>query len=709
MLRSCDQVGSQSLAVPPAPSTCVFCVQFAMASIAVAQVAPHSPPPAHHGMNNEALAPVISAAQEQPGTDDEADAAAAAGAAASGSASFTPVLSKSAKRRARAKMAEAFRAEEQYAAFSMPLRPPPAAAQRFVTPPPAAHLSVHHSSSGGSMQHSSSPLPDLAEMFPSVDRDVLSAIFQSCGRSFEATVEYMLTNDAAQTREDKHMQAALSASLAAAALDDGSPSSSPPPVAAGGGVDHMSSLSGDLFSLVCESLNLFDLTNLASVSRDARAQVESGSFARMERLDLGRYAAWPDWKLLRMLARFASPTIISFRNSSFKSFSQLGATCFGRRIKQLSFAGCHKLGDADCHALFAMGAGIGEHLQSLDLSQCEGLTDDGLEHIATARHNQALTKLSLSECKHISSLGVQRVLERCGGLRSLDLKGTNVTKSILQFTQQQSQLTELNLSTCRKLSAELSISSAFCQLTSLSLSANPNLKAVSLALPTLTHLNLSNAKHVHSLLLFAPRLQTLNLNGCLLLATIAPLPNHSKALATSLQHLNANLCRSITTLSFHNLLSSARNTLKSVSARGCILLSDANIATMMQLRPHSPSFDAAASSSSSSASASSSSSAPAAAASPVTLLEWLDLSGCKSASASSVLLASRAVAEANAVREASRLAAAAESDHHASDPPGAWAPSLQPQAARPHADAADHDHEQQWSGGLDDEAHGDSE
>lgn len=643
-------------------------VKIAMsAAIAVKQPAPSSP---IHEMN-EAIVHSNVAQVAAAGSDEEEAVDGAAPAS-----SFTPVLSKSAKRRARAKLADAFRAEEQYASFTMPLRPPSSSSsQRFITPPPAAHLNVHYGqphSAGGSMHHSASPLPALAEMFPTIDSEVLSAIFQNCGRSFEATVEYMLANDAAQSREEKQMQSALNASLAAAALEDGLPSVSPPVQ----GVDNLSLLSGDLFSLVCENLNLFDLTNLASTSRDARSQVELGSFASRDRLDLGRYASWPDWKLLRMLARFSGTTIISFRNTSFKSFEQLAATCFGRHIKQVSFAGCHNLQDLDCNELF----GLGEHLESLDLSQCDNLTDDGLEYIATARQNIKLSKLSLTECRHISSLGVERILDRCVGLQTLDLKGTNVSRSILQFTQQHSQLTSLNLSTCRKLPADFSIVSPFCQLSWLSISANPALKTVTLSIPTLTHLNLSNAKHVQSLTLYTPRLKVLNMNGCLLLSSISSYAPASKVLLTSLETINANLCRSITSFSFHQLLSSAKDTLKSMAARGCLLMNDANIALMIKEREVN---DVAAVASSSSSSGSDVSP-------PATLLEFLDLSGCKSASASVVMLASRMVADANAKRELRNAAAYRDS----------WAADNR--VGRAHGGSAD-SAEDQWSGGLDEE------
>jgi hypothetical protein len=332
--------------------------------------------------------------------DDEEDAAAAIAAVAAvegvgAESSFVPVLSKSAKRRAARKLTEQYRAEAQFAAFRSPQplgaaavaaaaaplssvwrsASPPSAHMRFAPPPP--HSADRQPDSGSRLQHSQSPLPALREMFPALDREVLDSIFVQCGRSFENVVEYMLGHDAAQARDDQQMQAALTASLAAAALEgveiDASSLSSS--LRAYNGTDRLSQLSADLFQLVCDHLNSFELARLASVSRDARTQVDAGAFAHVEKLDLSRFASWPDWRMLRMIARFPSTSSISFRNTHFHSFAQLAATCFGRHIRMLSFSGCPRLQDIHLHELFDLG----EHLHTLDLSACENLTDDGLE------------------------------------------------------------------------------------------------------------------------------------------------------------------------------------------------------------------------------------------------------------------------------------------------------------------------------------------
>jgi len=511
---------------------------------------------------------------------------------------------------------------------------------RFAPPP--------HSAGGGfssvrnnNVHYSPSPLPALREMFPALDADVLESIYISCGRSFESVVQYMLQHDDTQTRDEQQMQAALTASLAAAALEGIVVEPLPAQLAASRGVDRLSPLSADLFQLLCEHLNSFELARLASVSRDARTQVDAGAFAHVEKVDLSRYASWPDWRMLRMVARFPSTTAVSFRNTEFKSFAQLAATCFGRHIRMLSFSGCPRLQDVHLHELFDLG----EHLATLDLSACE-ITDDGLEYLSTARHNRSLRKLVLSECKYISSTGVCRVLERCTGLQQLDLKGTNVTRAILSFTQQQSQLTSLNLSACKKLPADLSITSPFCVLQSLNLSSNPALKSVTLAVPSLTSLNCSNSKHIQSLALYTPALRVLQLNGCLMLSQVGTIPHHSKDLLTRIEEANFNLCRSLTALSFQHLLASARATLRLLSCRGCLLLSDANIALL--LPPEKPAASGGYSLLSDNAAAAGSN-APVP---PPCTLEWLDLSGCKSASPSHVLLATRLVADANARREA---------------------------------------------------------
>ena len=631
-------------------------------------------------------------AQVELASDADGEGAAAAVEPAD---SFAPVLSKSARRRLARAKGEQYRAEAHFAAIKAAAAAPAVPSQpRFFTPPPASrnnnssssHYAAQLSRSAGPLhggQHSASPLPALQELFPDLSSDLLNSLWLQCNRSFEGVVDYMLAHQTESTEEEKRMQSALTASLAEAASESSSSSASasPSPPARVVGSDNLSQLSGDLFSLVCDFLNLFELSMLAGVSKDARNQTECGAFARVDKLDFARYAtSWPDWKMLRMVARFSSTTSLSFRNTRFKSFSQLSSLCFGRRIKHLSLAGCVHLGDHHLHELM----GLGEFLESLDLNQVDNLTDEGLEHIATARHNLRLAKLNLSDCLHISSLGVERILERCGALQQLDLKGTNVTRSILQFQNQHSQLSVLNLSTCRKLPADLAITSAFCRLAELSLSSNLSLKNVTLSIVTLTHLNLSNAKHVLTLTLYTPRLKLLNLNGCLVLHAIATVPHQSKVLVTRLESINANLCRSITSLSFHNLLQSAAPTLKNLSCRGCLLLSDANIALLTQERPSSGASVAGASVSGSSLPASSPS---------LCVLESLDLSGCKAASPGAVVVASRMVTESNERRE--RQAAERRAGEHGD---AAWRRSSA--GSRSHSNSKEDD---QWSGGLDDD------
>jgi hypothetical protein len=317
-----------------------------------------------------------------------------------------------------------------------------------------------------------------------------------------------------------------------------------------------------------------------------------------------------------------------------------------------------------------------------------------------------LQKLVLSECKFISSTGVCRVLERCVGLQQLDLKGTNVTRAILSFTQQQSRLTSLNLSACKKLPADLAITSPFCQLQYLNLSSNPALKSVTLSIPTLTNLNCSNSKHMHTLALYTPMLRVLQLNGCLLLSSVTTVPHQSKQLLTRLEEANFNLCRSITPLSFQHLLNSARTTLRMLSCRGCILLSDANLAVLLPPEPVAqqssmPGVGYSLLPSSSASSASASASPPSPAVAPLSRLEWLDLSGCKAILPSNALLASRMVSDSNARREHAQ-----SQQQQADSASQAWAAASSSRsrgARNNNCGRHSSDEEHSGSGGLDDD------
>lgn len=529
----------------------------------------------------------------------------------------------------------------------------------------------------------------LQDMFPGIEVEVLEAIYQSCG-TFDRVVEYMLTETAHEAHQERQIQQAIQASTAEFEGLDVSPSLP-------SRIDRLSTLPLEIFFHCCSYLDpIFDLAVLGSCNREIQGQCDQ-LISRVDSLDFSRsrFSHWNDWRILRMMSRYPGTEQISLRNTQFRSFDQLHRVCFGRKLRSLSVSGCLGLEDHHLQELF----GLGEYLTSLDLSFTD-LTDDGLEYLATSRENKSLEKLNLSECKFLSTLGVLRIFERCTNLKHIDLKGTNVTKMLCNFTKR-NLLNILNLSTCRKLPSEFSITSRFCQLSELVLSSNLSLKDVQLSIPTLKHLNLSNSKHIKKLELYTPRLEHLNMNGCLALSKIDTIVASSETFLTRLITLNANGCRSITSLSFDRLLKSSRDTLRSLTCRGCILLTDGNLSILLREEEgeEAEAYTAASSSSASSSSSSSSSnvtpsptSSPMPSPSRFQQLEFLDLSGCKSSSSSVILTLQRQVAS-----HIQALARKGENEQRRSDVGRAnngVMNGIHPRTSDPNAI---------WSGGLDDE------
>ena len=61
----------------------------------------------------------------------------------------------------------------------------------------------------------------------------------------------------------------------------------------------------------------------------------------------------------------------------------------------------------------------GRHITSLNLTECDSVTDTGLEAIAAGY--PALTSLNLTECDSVTDKGLEAIVSGCPALTSLDL------------------------------------------------------------------------------------------------------------------------------------------------------------------------------------------------------------------------------------------------------------------------------------------------
>jgi hypothetical protein len=109
-----------------------------------------------------------------------------------------------------------------------------------------------------------------------------------------------------------------------------------------------------------------------------------------------------------------------------------------------------------------------EQLQSLDLSDCEGVTDAGVSELAACKHLQSL---NLRLCRKVSDSGLKE-LARCPRLQSLDLQNcARVTDEGIKALTACQTLQELYLGGCANDVTEVGLKELvkFKQLKSLSL------------------------------------------------------------------------------------------------------------------------------------------------------------------------------------------------------------------------------------------------
>lgn len=432
-------------------------------------------------------------------------------------------------------------------------------------------------STGGILTTHMSPLYVLYNMFPSIDREVIQTVFTQLDRNQERVIDFLL--------EQQDHDAALSVganisspSTTVGQLSSSSRNHSPNKVHVILGIDSFSHVSQDIFFSITDFLDSFDIGRLSRVSHELKKMSEQ-IYSRVTKLCLSskRYSAWKDEHILYMISKFTSLQYLDMRNlSKFHGWKSLPMILFGTSITHLIVSNCQTINDLSLSDIMQ----IGSKLESLDISHC-AITDDGLEHIA--QHGEKLEKLNLSNIQYITSYGVARVLNKCLNLKQLDLKSTRITLSCLNFPQADSNLLELKISACCKLSGNFFISSKFCALKTLYLNSNIQLKNVSLNISTLETLNLSNSTYLERLMLCTPSLQHLNLNGCLHLNTVTHYHPYNETLSLKeLTSLNTNQCRSLTSNTFQDIFQTAINSLSALSVVGCIGLMDSNISYLVE-------------------------------------------------------------------------------------------------------------------------------
>jgi len=192
------------------------------------------------------------------------------------------------------------------------------------------------------------------------------------------------------------------------------------------------------------------------------------------------------------------------------------------------------------------------------------VTDDGIEALTKA---VSLDHLSLADCRQITSKGAMRLIQLTPKLRSLNLRGTSITRELFDVFKRPVALRKLNCSKCKRLSS-CTLGSKNCLLNELNLSSNIGLKQVELSTPALTSLNLSSCKFLSSLTftLSSPDLHTANLSGDHNLLEI------KGERPTGLRVVNLFQCRTLTPASIAQVCTSAPVTLTRLNCGGLIQL-----------------------------------------------------------------------------------------------------------------------------------------
>ncbi|CUG79616.1 receptor-type protein kinase, putative, partial [Bodo saltans] len=147
------------------------------------------------------------------------------------------------------------------------------------------------------------------------------------------------------------------------------------------------------------------------------------------------------------------------------------------------------------------------HLQHLDVSNCPNVTDAGVEHLVTSSSlSSTIRYLGLSECKLISSYGLNRVAS-LSQLQSLQIAGpTNVTDSVFAHLLGTLQhLTQLDIGSCE------SITTAGLSSAALLLADRPLLNLTKLDLGWWQQLT---DEGLGSIVSFCPNLVALHLPYC---------------------------------------------------------------------------------------------------------------------------------------------------------------------------------------------------
>lgn len=385
----------------------------------------------------------------------------------------------------------------------------------------------------------------IQAMFSQVDPSVVQAVFEGLGHDAHATVEYLLT----ECGEPEPAPPSASATRASAT----------DPVRR---FDILSNVPADVFAIICDYLELFELGRVAQMNRTCN-RLTAAAFDRWKSFNMAKFRTWGDIRMLRLLHKFTKLESVSMANM-----------CDEDVIPLVSWL---------------------PSLQALDLSHAT-ISDDALETVCQSAHGAQLERVSLSGCKMLTHAGVSYLLDSLPRLSQLDIKGTQMNDNISKwFRNPGSRLSKLDLSACSQLSVVI-LDSPYCLIRDLNLGSCNNLRRLTVGLRELRSLNVSNSKQLILIDLKAtPQLATLVANGCFTLAAVrAPLPAPTPSTAasssssssspapvpvpappTKIHTLSIAHCRAISVPAFLSLIDACSSTLQTLQTQSLLQLDEA--------------------------------------------------------------------------------------------------------------------------------------
>uniref|UniRef100_H3GP65 F-box/LRR-repeat protein 15-like leucin rich repeat domain-containing protein n=1 Tax=Phytophthora ramorum TaxID=164328 RepID=H3GP65_PHYRM len=200
-------------------------------------------------------------------------------------------------------------------------------------------------------------------------------------------------------------------------------------------------------------------------------------------------------------------------------------------LTHLTVSGCQTLADEDFTAIVQASC---QQLVEVRAVKCLRLTDAALEAVGDA-HSHSLERINFSYCRQISKDGVEALVQRCGSLRSIKLKGSPAVTSsaVACIAKSCPKLDTLLVGGAKNLTDDclLTLGDQCSRLTSLDISrSNPfgfgrggitdnALKYLVSRCTRLEHLTLCGQGQLTRLVLSSlatscPKLETLDIGGC---------------------------------------------------------------------------------------------------------------------------------------------------------------------------------------------------